>query len=201
MQLTTQRKIYLAVLALAGLGFGTDRCFFSPPPADAHAAVASAASTPALVSAAPHAASGPSAPEPADAGAVAQRLQAAQGDVELTSLRDVFSPTSAWTGAARLAPDKARAQAAETIERFRSGHHLLAVMNGGRVPLALVDGKVVHPGQRVDGFRLDQIGEHSVSFTSGDMTVDLHLPSRSPSTGHAGQVSIRQAQAGLAWEE
>ncbi|HZL34088.1 MAG TPA: hypothetical protein VFC78_02185 [Tepidisphaeraceae bacterium] len=194
MQLTTQRKVFLAVLALAGAAFGADRCFFSAATASAQPAPAMKAESAAVIGplAAP-------APQVAGLGTLAERLKAYYGHEDAGPLPDAFCPSSAWVGEAPGKPDGAADSRAALTAAFGSHHHLLAVMSGGHRPLAIVDGKVLHAGQLLDGFRLTAIRDRSAVFTADAARVELQLqPKAKAATDDA--LTIRRSGPGSTWE-
>lgn len=186
-------------MVLAGAAFGADRLFFSPAPAEAHApAATSSAAGPVPAPASAIA----SAAEPNDYEVFSQRLAAIGTGDDIAHVRDVFCPTSAWPGATRTPADNARAKSLQaTKDAFTSHHHLLAVMKGGRRPLALVDGNVCHRGQAIDGLRLVEIRDRSVVFRSDSLSVELPLPTRPAKMPATGEVNIRPATLGAQWDE
>lgn len=197
--MTNQGKIYGAVLALAASAFGVDRLWLGPDPRGGAGpqSAAQAPAPPALPAErsragtrggrgggkeAPTAAtSPPTRQKPLSARllevARAENLTADPGDGTV-AVADAFKPSALWYPAPAAAPVAAQARPAvppERLEEFRTHHRLTAVMRSARGGLALIGGKVYAPGQTIDGFTLDSVGERSAILRNGDATVELKI--------------------------
>jgi hypothetical protein len=64
----------------------------------------------------------------------------------------------------------------EMINSFRSSHSLQATFIGGGDTYALIDGRVMCVGDKLDGFSLQEIKHYRVKFSKKDMQIDLYLP-------------------------
>ena len=197
MQLTTQQKIYAAVLALAVAAFAFDRWVLGPPDgADDYAAPS--ASSPrkpaprrpaprpvAGKEAGPGASPGQSAPAQgaavqASASALAVRLQnvaqARPVKLNLDQVNDAFRPSQSWVGAPPPPPARpvqTRDAAAEFKEKYRN--KLTTIMKQGVGGVAVIDNVAVAVGQSIDGFRLVAVKDRSAILRRGDQKVELRL--------------------------
>lgn len=65
-------------------------------------------------------------------------------------------------------------QHADEIHAQAAGLHLESIMQGA-VPMAIVNGRVIRPGQRVDGFELKRVNETSVVLSKDGIEVRLEI--------------------------
>ncbi|MFP4144453.1 MAG: hypothetical protein ACLFV3_04860 [Phycisphaeraceae bacterium] len=180
MELTRERKILLAVLSL-GLGaLMLDRVVLNAGASGPKSATASGASY-----AVPEEAETPAEPSPkvdtaatpaadASAPALARRLAevASQERADPTRTRDAFNPAAPWNAAPEAQrPDPAE----EALRQFAGRHRLTAVMPGGEDPVAVVDGQLLRPGEKLDGLRLVAIAPGSATFERDGGQVRLEL--------------------------
>jgi hypothetical protein len=185
MKLTKERKIYAAVFAVAIGGFAVDRMFLGETgPAESAAALAvrpgGAAVTPsakATVPAAMHATS--SNVTLTEENSLALRLEkfAQRQQYELPVVANAFVPDAKWVAPVEES-QKAKVEEKKTEDaaaQFTSRHKLMAVMSSGGVAAAIVDGKLVHTGEQVDGFTLTRVAEGLAVFEKDGRQVRLEL--------------------------
>lgn len=175
MELTRERKILLGAVALAAGAFLVDQVMFGAGPDDAEAGVAVVRSVPRTVRPQPAAAIAAS-PAPQSESSLAQRLEEAAGaqamSVGLPDLVDAFVAPESW------APPEQRPQnnqAALSGQEFAQRHKLDAIMHGSGGGFALVNGKAVKPGQKLDGFELVELGQRSATFRGPAGVVELQI--------------------------
>jgi hypothetical protein len=175
MKLTTSRKACLALLCLAMTALAVDRLILSPGQAGpAHAQA---------VSAGPGAPSSPQ-PVPASAAApaafksvksVSARLAelARREDLDPAQIPDAFAPPKSWTIQSAAAP----AGGAGAKTSFAQTHSLTAVTLAAGRTHAMVSGRMMAVGEKLDGFRLVDISRYSVVFepVEGGQRVELQL--------------------------
>jgi hypothetical protein len=182
MKLTRERKIYGVILVLAVAALGFDQ-FTGSSSSDSSGAPPVAQEDPGslLLASAPASrgnASGVSASKD-DQPTLAQRLAAAApagAALAPEHIRDVFRIPRAWTGSGP-AP-VADNTAALAAERFVQTHKLTAVSKSGADAgggVAAVDGKLLHPGAVLDGFKLVAVTRTSAIFDCGGAQVVLQL--------------------------
>jgi hypothetical protein len=116
-----------------------------------------------------------------DGPSLAQRLSdaaPAAASASLDQIRDVFRIPRAWSGTEQPAPrivssDKLAA------ERFLQVHKLTAISKsgekGGSADVAVVDGKLLHPGAVLDGFKLVSVTRTAAVFDCDGAQVLLKL--------------------------
>jgi hypothetical protein len=176
MEFTKQRKIIVAVLALALLALFADRLFLGggstgPQPTAAH--TPPSAPPPARAPVLPAVPAGAASAAAAATGeSLADRLRklAEKEDIEITAVRDAFAPSVGWIPK-RVAPEPT-AQPAEEKPDFAKQHELMAVMAGA---LVIVDGKCLRVGAALDGYVLVSVGNSSAVFQSDGDRVELRL--------------------------
>ncbi|HSV15386.1 MAG TPA: hypothetical protein VLI90_14090 [Tepidisphaeraceae bacterium] len=178
MKLTRSQKVSFAFLAVAVGGFVVDRIFFTPATADA--------APPGRSAVAEVVAAGINKIETAVAsdvsasveGLISAKLKTVPG-VNVEQVRDVFAPASKWVDAHKPPPAViARQERSNGVAEFVAGHKLSAVMagRGGVGGDALVDGQVVHVGQKVGDWRLVSLTSRSAVFTCNGARATLLLP-------------------------
>ena len=204
MQLTTQQKVYAAVLALAVAAFAFDRWVLGPSDApEDYAAPSSRKATPrrnAPRSQARQAAgSGSGAGASATAGttesaaipaagnavqasasALAVRLQSVEQarpeKLDLNRVNDAFRPSTAWIGAPKPPPITPR-EVRDAAAEFRAKYRnkLKTIIRQAEGGVAIIDNMAVAVGQSIDGFRLVAVKDRSVVLRRGDQKVELRL--------------------------
>jgi hypothetical protein len=196
MEARMQRKICGAVLTLAASAFGVDHWMIGSDAAasDGSSAVPAAVASVSASPAAPRPAGkpAPGAREAkerestaASSRSLAQRLQesADAEQLDLAVVPDAFRPSRLWEPPAPPAPPTPQAALPPPVARpdpgdqFRSRHKLTAVMQSGRDGggMALINGKMVLPGQSVDGFTLVEVRKHSAVLSAGEAVAELAL--------------------------
>ena len=183
MTLTKKHKLYLALLALAIVGFMVDRLFLSEgvaSPKQAKAAPAAPATVaPAVTTVQALVASTPAAGKSeasGDSAIVAERLKALAKTLNLdpAEIRDAFKPAEDWTMSAPP-PEPAAAPQPKARPDFARNHKLTAVLLSKGGGSAVVNGKVVEVGQELDWYKLVGLEANSATFQSADDRVELGL--------------------------
>jgi hypothetical protein len=182
MTLTKTRIGSLAALGIVLAAFTVDRVFLSsettaprqahaasePPPPAPKASPAPAVRTPAEPAACP---GRPSAASRLKALAEAENLDG-------TDFRDAFVPAPSWLAQLKTPEPVVEVVVQETNEaqEFAQRHTLTAVIviaGGGG---AVVNGKTVHVGEELDGFRLVRLTPTSALFQGAKDQVEVSLP-------------------------
>ena len=205
MQLTTQQKIYAAVLALAVAAFAFDRWVLGPPEGAEEYAAPTASSArksaarrpaarpvarqngvagPGVAAVTPEMpgqpAPGGNAAVQASAGALAVRLQnVAQARAEklnLNQVHDAFRPSASWIGAPKPAP-VTPAEVRDAAAEFKEKYRnkLKTIIRQGVGGVAIIDNVAVAVGQSIDGFRLVAVKDRSAILRRGEQRVELRL--------------------------
>jgi hypothetical protein len=163
MKLTRERKIFASVLviALAGLGFDQLRGTSATDPSQADAGTLLLASNGSSNKRAQLAAN------PGEEISLAHRLAAlanTAGPTSTNDIRDVFRAADVW-----LPKTVAAITTVAPADKFAADHKLGTISTntaGGGV--AVVDGKPLHMGGRIDGYRLVEINGQGATFQSSD---------------------------------
>ena len=177
MKMTKERKIYLAMLVIGLVALVLDRLTSSPQNARAEDAssfvvertdksASSGGST--VATGAEHTAVGPD---------LSVRLRALGERMRLDShSRDLFRAPASWAPKTAVMPLATTAPVADPgspAGEFERSHRLTAVLLSGRQRHAVVDGKMVRPGQAIDGFMLISVTHDTAVFRSGAATAVL----------------------------
>lgn len=178
MKLSNRRKLLmvLCVVGLAALVADRLRQGSSSEPESAAASVAGPTESPTPTGKAVQASTGNLSTWAGKA--ISQRLATATGNrpLELADMKDVFQP---WDNAPVLVnpTDVVKDPEGTSVAAFTSRHSLQAVLVGADGRQAVIDGKVLKVGQRLDGFELVNVGERSVLLVSVRGTkVTFELP-------------------------
>jgi hypothetical protein len=201
----TSRKICIGVLALALVAFAVDRLFLSSgQPLKPASAVASpvqpaappmppAVPLPAAAAAggtAPPAAAGGTAPPaslaPSQPLVFSDRLKAlaAAKDLAPARVREAFAPSPEWL--ATLQAPKPVETPVNLGEEFARKHKLTSVLLSGGVGRAIIDGKILTVGQKLDGFTLTGLAPDSATFRSVQDASEVRLPLSSDTARQGG---------------
>lgn len=174
MALTKERKVLLGLLGSAGLILAVDQLLLSPPRgAQAQPAQDSPSAAPASQGAADAKAQAEaSASQAADGHR--QRAIAAWNERLLSAAGADDGPTP--DPFAPPAQERPAMPGLLSPAEFKSAHKLTAVMNGGDVAVAMVNGRAVRVGEEVSGYRLRSVDARSASFEAGGQVVVLELP-------------------------
>ncbi|MBX3380364.1 MAG: hypothetical protein KF805_09715 [Phycisphaeraceae bacterium] len=162
--MSRERKIYAAVLLVAGAGLAADRAFLGI----SGARPVQAAEFP---SGQPPERSGPIA---IATPTLASRLKLV-GDVPRTvdlleaTLQRLPAPVEAEV-------QPVRDQAADLRGQFASSHHLSALASNGRGANALINGRAVSIGEEIGGYVLTEVTREGAVFSGPGGTVELKLP-------------------------
>jgi hypothetical protein len=186
MKLTRERKIFAGILVAALIALGVDQLTGSSS-SDRSADAAAQADPGSLLLASSSSSSASASPKPNGTlttygPSLAQRLNdvAPAGTApSLDQIRDVFRIPRGWSGAEQSAPrivssDKLAA------ERFLQVHKLSAISKSGAgdkggADVAVVDGKLLHPGATLDGFKLVAVTRAAAVFDCDGAQVLLQL--------------------------
>lgn len=172
------KVIYGAILGLAAAAFAVDRWVIGHNTEAAPAETDSVA----VATAQPREAVTPSTSSaPAQAAALrtslASRLAAAveTRKITLAAVNDVFAAPAAWS------EEKVRAAAAKTPKKdpaaeFRTRHKLDAIMKTTHGGVAIVDGKSVRVGEKLEGLKLLAIDAQTASFGADGLVIQMKLP-------------------------
>lgn len=168
-----QRKVLLSLLGSAGLILVLDQVVLSPPQGASAGQAAPPTAAPAVETPA-------TKPASSDAG------EGASGDSAdaLRGWNEQLVGIGASTGSDGAAPspfapleerDPDEADAMSPVE-FQAQHKLTAVMTGGDIGVAMINGTAVRIGQEVGGYRLIRVDSRTAEFRAGELTVRLVLP-------------------------
>lgn len=180
-------KVYGSVLGLAAAAFAVDRWVIGQPDAGqadgqeyvvarpsgatAPAPAAAARAQPGAVVAKAQKAV-PARPAPAEplAARLAAAVEARSTTENAVATRDAFRPSDAWIDRkpAALPAEPAPAPPPDPVAEFRARHKLNAVMRTAGGGVAIIDGKTLRPGAKLDGFRLVRVGLRSAWLESDD---------------------------------
>ncbi|MCL4743333.1 MAG: hypothetical protein KJZ54_14145 [Phycisphaerales bacterium] len=173
MRLNKQRKVYLGLLAVAGLALAADQLFFGVAgPQGASAAMQTPATTPTAAAATPGlpaVAANASTARIAGAARLAQLLDALarQDNLNAATTTDAFAIPQEWLPAVASDADEAEnieSQQASGSDAAASPVPVVsAVMAGGARPAAIVNGRLMIVGEPVKGLMLVAV-EPSVAY-------------------------------------
>ena len=177
MKLTRERKIYLAMLVVGLAALTLDRLTSTPQSARAEDASTfvvertdkpAPSGAPALAFGTEHSAVGPD---------LSVRLRAIGERMGLESpSRDLFRAPASWAPRTAANPVPTTAPMADPFSpagEFERSHRLTAVLLSDRQRHAVVDGKMVKPGQAIDGFMLISVTHDTAVFRAGAATAVL----------------------------
>lgn len=166
MTLNKERKVLLGLLGSAGLILGIDQLLLAPP----QGAQAQSA-PPVAATQSPEASTQPAPPAQIEASVIAwnEKLAGARRDAS-GEVGDPFQPPAVQrsAGPGLMSP-----------AQFLSDHKLTAVLTGGEVGVAMVNGQAVRVGQEISGYRLVRVDARSAEFVVGEQSVRLELPNQS----------------------
>jgi hypothetical protein len=170
MSLSKRQKILSAVFLLGLVGLVADRTILRPQGGPQAASADSAAPAPDTAVRSDNA---PVAETPGARLPVAERLDRWLSGKEsgFEQLRDPFSLPASWseTGAAD------REKTPDAVAAFLRMHQLQAVVMQGEDAGALIDDRLLMPGQSLDGFQLLSVGYRSAVFGRDGKQVVLEL--------------------------
>jgi hypothetical protein len=101
---------------------------------------------------------------------------------------DVFRVSTAWPGA--VAPAAAAAAAAarpDPVARFRAAHRLTGVLLSDDNRRAIIDGRSLAVGERLDGFTLLSVDKDRAVLAAKEGRVTLTLATAAKSVAGAGR--------------
>jgi hypothetical protein len=171
MVLEKRQKMLIATFVLGLAGLVMDRVFLRP-----QGGTKTASASAFELYGAP-ASTGDPAPSPqTQEPTVAERLNRLWSGPEVNEVdaRDPFTLTGSWQASpaadAPPAPDEAAV--------FAKAHPLVAVVVDGRQSCALVNDRVLAPGDRIDGYTLVSVGPKSAVFERQGKQIVLELVSK-----------------------
>lgn len=187
MKLSKERRVYAAILGLAGAAWVGDRVIFSGGPQAASAGA---------IAEAPQAAPTPapavkSASAPSSAGTalpLAQRLEKLRKpDEDMAPAEDAFAVPEAWRPKAAAAKAEAAAPPRFDADAFKQAHKLTTVLKGTRGNFAVIDGGSLRtPGQELDGMTLREVTSESAVFERDGVTLELRIERHGGTDGKVG---------------
>jgi hypothetical protein len=182
MALTKERKIYLGLLA-AGIGaLAVDRLTSGPATAqaeDASAYVVARPDAPAATNSIPvaPAASGGTMTPGEGLAARLRELASKSNAAPGSAPRDLFRAPASWAPQAQTTQPVAKEPGPADFEK---SHRLTAVLLHGRQAHAVVDGRMVAPGQSIDGYTLLSVTQDMAVFRSRLGTAVLRTEIKGP---------------------
>lgn len=168
-----QRKVLLSLLGSAGLILALDQLVLSPPQGASAGQAAPPAGAPAPVTPAATAASSDAGESAADTSADALRGWNEQLVGIGAATGGDGAPPSPFAPLEGRDPDESDAM---SPAEFQAQHKLTAVMTGGDIGVAMINGAAVRIGQEVGGYRLIRVDSRTAEFRAGERTVRLVLP-------------------------
>jgi hypothetical protein len=181
MALTKERKIYVGLLAVGMAALAVDRLTSGPATAQAEDASAYVITRPDAPAATNSTSVAPSAGGTmTPGGGLAARLRelAPQPNVAPgASARDLFRAPASWAAPAQTTQPVAREPGPADFEK---SHRLTAVLLQGRQAHAVVDGRMVAPGQAIDGYTLISVTQDMAVFRSKLGTAVLRTEIKGP---------------------
>jgi hypothetical protein len=187
MKLSKERRVYAAILGLAGAAWVGDRVLFSggPQPASAGAVPAEQAPAPAPIAKA--------APVGVPLADRLERLRQSQPG----SAEDAFAVPDEWRPKAAAAKAEAAAPPRFDAEAFKSAHRLTTVLKGTRGNFAVIDGGSLRtPGQELDGMILREVTSESAVFERDGVLVELRISRPGVTDGRVGGASENAGDGG-----
>jgi hypothetical protein len=169
MQIRPKHCVYAGALALALIGFALDRALRSGP-RDVSAAEIQPKPQDKPPSAAAAAAPAGSRQNNRDDAAAPSSGSASRWLRELPEVpeaRDLFAPANLFPAASDGDADGANGKDNDPIAEFIGAHRLNGTFHDGRTSCAVVNGRVVRPGQVMDGFRLTSVDSFRATFREG----------------------------------
>jgi type II secretory pathway component PulC len=87
-------------------------------------------------------------------------------------LRDIFAPARPLAGAV-VQPSKHHRSSSKDVSDFK----LNGIIVGGKNPIAIINGKLLRQGEKIDGYKVIRIDEKRVFLKSGRKTLKVKLVS------------------------
>jgi hypothetical protein len=177
MKLKPKQKIYVSVLGVCAMALMFDKTILGPsdasaqPPAVPVVALAVDRSLDLQVDM-----TDGFDPDDSARANIANRLAsvASRRGLGSDAVADAFRPAVSWYPEEQVVV-RPMVDAGSAGDRFRQAHQLNAVMAGSR-SFALVDGRTLLVGQKMDGFTLISVSETGAMFESDRGRVELTLP-------------------------
>ncbi len=172
-KITGSQKAAFGGLAVALAALGVNYLFFSGEPKSASAAeVKSPDGEPSAVNI-PVAKSSAGSVE-TENGLSKALLQLNEKIEASTTIRDAFKPSTAWLADVSIAAVH-RGFDPMIAKAFSDSHQVKLIFKNANGGQAIVNGRLVHPGDVLDGFRLETVANNYVRFSSNLTFVDLHI--------------------------
>jgi len=171
MALGKRQKALIAVFILGLMALAVDRVFLRPQGGAGKASGVEIGNSNLEVRD-----SAAASPEEAQRPTVAQRLDRLWSDQDANDVgvRDPFSLEGSWLAGSVEGP----ADVPDPLAAFAKAHPLVAVVMDGRQSYALVNDRVLKPGDQIDGFTLISVGPKSAVLDRQGEQVVLELASK-----------------------
>jgi len=164
MAMSRERKVFAAVLLVAGAGLAFDRGFLGV----SGAKPVQAAEMP-VIELASH--SGKTVIQPVTLATRLKKLGDVSRNVDLleSTLQRQVAPVEH-----EVLPVQAPVE--DLRQTFAAAHHLTAIASNGRGANALINGRAVSIGEEIAGYTLTEVKRDGAVFSGPGGTVELHLP-------------------------
>ena len=178
MKISKRQKVYVAILALVLTALLVDRVFLAPEttgPDEANALPAP------LAGEAPPRFGDPlpRVEKRSDQESLTDRLKAISGPKKLDpkEIKDAFRTPQAWMDeySPKVQKDLHPAPTITPAAEFMRKHRLKAVMVNDKTRSVVIDDRYLFVGQKIDGFTLVSVNEHSATFELNNHRVVLTL--------------------------
>jgi hypothetical protein len=173
MNLTKRQKMLLGVFLVGLVALVVDRVLLRPQGGAAVASAASGESVAELAVPAPNVPALPAQPQGQRAARCLERLWS-EKNTDFEHVRNPFSLPASWP----TRPGKAVNSTPDAGALFAARHQLTAVVIDTPESYVLIDGRLLRPGQTVDGFELVSVGDRSAVFERAGTRVTLEIVSQ-----------------------
>jgi len=170
MNLTKRQKMLLGVFLVGLAALVLDRVLLRPRGGPASASAGPSELAAELLIPATNIPSPPAQPQQRRATQCLDRLWPDR-EMDFERVRDPFSLPASW-------PAEGPGPAATPLDpaaRFAGRHQLTAVVIDGTRSYVLIDGRLLRPGQEIDGFKLVSVADRSALFDRAGTSVTLEL--------------------------
>jgi len=171
-----QRKIYVAILAVALGGLVVDRVVLEGGATGPSASEASdLSSLPAVSASAAVLTQSPVNPA-ARTKTLASRLSdiAKTQNLDPSQVEDAFRPAAGWIE--QRQSKTAPVAVVNDVQAFTDKHKLLALINNPQGGAAIINNQTIVPGKTIDGFTLVEVAKRSAFFERDGQRIELKLP-------------------------
>ncbi len=171
MALNKERKVFLGLLGSAGLILVVDQVLLAPPQVSQ---AGEAAPPPPTTAPAALTTPQPTAGTPSPSSEVVRTWNEQLGKAT-TDTADVAGVADPFSAAKAREPEPTGIMGPVDFERE---HKLTAVLAGGDIGVAMINGTSMRIGQEIAGYRLIRVDARSAEFRAGEFTVRLMLPTQ-----------------------